>query len=104
MIKISIRDIKADLPNRLIRKILNDKAKAKANLINITGYENYTPEVLDKLKSLGYDVRKNGTGIKWYLNGEQHRAEGPAFENSEGSKAWYLNGKAYTEEYNEATK
>ena len=34
----------------------------------------------------------------WYLNGQRHREDGPAIEHVDGSKFWYLNGKRYTEE------
>ena len=34
----------------------------------------------------------------WYLNGELHRTDGPAYEGDNGYKAWYLNGKRYSEE------
>ena len=35
---------------------------------------------------------------EWYLNGQRHREDGPAVEWARGSKEWYLNGKRYTEE------
>ena len=71
----------------------------------IVGYENYTPEVLERLKELGYDVKKNDNSVIWYLNGELHRTDGPAVEYADGDKYWYLNGKEYSEaEYKEATK
>ena len=34
----------------------------------------------------------------WYLNGERHREDGPAFESADGDKYWYLNGEEVTEE------
>ena len=34
----------------------------------------------------------------WYLNGEQHREDGPAVEYANGYKGWYLHGKHCTEE------
>ena len=42
---------------------------------------------------------ENANGFKsWYLNGKRHREDGPALEWSDGSKEWYLNGKRITEE------
>ena len=37
---------------------------------------------------------------KEYKNelGQYHRLDGPAIENDNGSKSWYLNGIEYTEE------
>ena len=34
----------------------------------------------------------NGTK-EWYLNGELHREDGPAYEHLDGYKEWWLNGK-----------
>ena len=34
----------------------------------------------------------------WYLNGELHRTDGPAIERADGSKSWFLNGDELTEE------
>ena len=40
----------------------------------------------------------NSDGTKaWYLNGKLHREDGPAIEWPDGSKQWYLNGKEYIE-------
>jgi antitoxin component YwqK of YwqJK toxin-antitoxin module len=39
---------------------------------------------------------------RYYENGNLHRTDGPAVENENGYKAWYLNGKHLTEtEFNE---
>ena len=32
---------------------------------------------------------------KWYLDGEPHRVDGPAYEGADGSKEWWLNGKLH---------
>jgi len=79
-------------------KKLKDLEKSK--LINITGYNNYTPEVLSQLNKMGYIVKKNydENGVVWYgSNNRLHRINGPALEYSNGSKYWYLNGKAHRE-------
>jgi hypothetical protein len=34
----------------------------------------------------------------WYLNGKRHREDGPAIEWADGDKYWYLNGVRLTEE------
>ena len=45
-----------------------------------------------------YTVKVSDFGTKsWYLNGKQHREDGPAIEYSSGHKSWYLNGKNLTE-------
>jgi len=46
---------------------------------------------------------KNGkyiiAGFNYYYKDNQfHREDGPAFENPNGSKEWYLEGKNYSEE------
>jgi hypothetical protein len=38
--------------------------------------------------------RADGTKF-WYLNGQQHREDGPAIEHPGGAKEWYLNGKLH---------
>ena len=46
-----------------------------------------------------YTVKVYSDGSKaWYLNGKKHREDGPAVEYADGSKKWYLNGDYYTEE------
>jgi len=39
----------------------------------------------------------------WYLNGELHRADGPAVERANGNKFWYLNGQLHRVEVNPET-
>ena len=39
----------------------------------------------------------NGTKC-WFLNGKYHREDGPAIEWADGSKEWYLNGKRHRED------
>jgi hypothetical protein len=46
-----------------------------------------------------YTVKVYANGDKhWYLNGKQHREDGPAIENSDGGKSWWLNGKLHRED------
>ena len=51
------------------------------------GINSFTGIVKDK-----YDT------IAYYLNGEFHRTDGPAIEESNGGKSWYLNGKLHRED------
>ena len=45
-----------------------------------------------------YTVKVDTNGNKsWYLNGKQHREDGPSVEYSNGDKYWYLKGKQLTE-------
>jgi hypothetical protein len=39
----------------------------------------------------------------WYLNGKLHRPDGPAVEDSDGDKKWYLNGEQFSKEDFEQT-
>jgi len=42
---------------------------------------------------------------RWYLNGEFHREDGPAYVEPNGTKAWYLNGKEVSQqEFKKLTK
>ena len=59
---------------------------------------------VDKNGLISYQEYADGTKY-WWLNGELHREDGPAFEGSNGTKSWRLNGFEYTEkEFNEKTK
>ena len=37
-------------------------------------------------------------GKVWFINDKYHRTDGPAIEWADGIKYWYINGKEYTEE------
>ena len=62
------------------------------------------PKVL-KLKR-GEFAPENYTGIVeyldgtkiWYLNGQRHREDGPAYEYSNGAKYWCINDKRHRED------
>ena len=44
------------------------------------------------------EVHNWGAGDKfWHVNGNYHREGGPALEDSNGDKSWYLMGKRLTE-------
>ena len=53
-----------------------------------------------------YKVKVYEDGLKeWFLNGERHREDGPAYEWADGTKAWFLNGQRLTEqEFNNRTQ
>ena len=43
-----------------------------------------------------YTVKVDDDGSKhWFLDGKQHRVDGPAYEGAGGSKSWYLDGKLH---------
>ena len=35
---------------------------------------------------------------QWFLNGQFHRVDGPAYERADGSKSWWLNGQMHRED------
>ncbi len=43
----------------------------------------------------GPAVEQSDGSKEWYLNGKRHRVDGPAIECADGSKSWYLNGKLH---------
>ena len=46
-----------------------------------------------------YTVRVYPNGNKfWYSGGELHNEHGPAIENADGYKSWFLSGEPVTEE------
>ena len=47
----------------------------------------------------GNKVRVYDKGeLRWYLDGKLHREDGPAIENIDGTKEWYINGTQLTEQ------
>ena len=52
-----------------------------------------------------YTVTVGDNGDKfWYQNDKLHRLDGPAFEDADGGKSWYIDGKRLTEEeFNDRT-
>ena len=56
-----------------------------------------------------YKVKVYKDRTEWYLNGQLHREDGPAFEGANGDKMWFQNGKYHREdgpaiEYQSGTK
>ena len=48
------------------------------------------------MSCITYEVKVYDNGTKyWYLNGKQHREDGPAVEGSDGHKEWRLNGELH---------
>ena len=49
-----------------------------------------------KLYRIGGPAVENANGDKlWYVNDKLHREDGPAVEYANGDKEWYVNGKRY---------
>jgi hypothetical protein len=56
-----------------------------------------------------YTVTVENGITRWYLNGKQHREDGPAIEDSDGTRSWYINGEPHREdgpavEYGDGTR
>ena len=49
------------------------------------------------MKTYKVEVSDNGSK-SWFLNGERHREDGPAFECADGTKFWFINGKLHRED------
>jgi hypothetical protein len=43
----------------------------------------------------GPAVEDTNGGKAWYVDGKRHRLDGPAFEYTDGSKTWYVDGKLH---------
>jgi len=59
----------------------------------------------DSDKKMTKQHREDGPAIEeadgsksWYLNGKLHREDGPAIEQADGTKEWYLNGQRHRED------
>jgi len=53
-------------------------------------------DFLDPLPICFTGIAEMPNGSKyWFLNGNQHRENGPAVELANGSKQWYLNGQRH---------
>jgi hypothetical protein len=51
------------------------------------------------MSHIEYTVKVFSNGSReWYLNGNRHRADGPAVECVNGSKEWWLNGNRHRED------
>jgi len=60
---------------------------------------------LEKLRSSEVVKTDHNGYIEYRLNGKLHREDGLAYENPNGTKYWYLNGKKLTkEEFEQQTK
>ncbi len=64
--------------------------------------EIYENEDREWTNSKGYLHRENGPAFEenngdklWYVNGKAHRSDGPAIEYINGYKAWWVNGKRH---------
>ena len=45
-----------------------------------------------------YTVRVSDNSIEWFLDGQRHRLDGPAYESVNGDTFWYLNGRLHRED------
>ena len=52
----------------------------------------------EKLENGGEYVEASDGSKRWYLNGEFHREDGPAYVHPNGSKQWWLNGELHRED------
>ena len=54
--------------------------------------------IAEKLHREDGPAVENANGTKaWYLNGNLHREDGPAVEGPDGTKFWFLNGERHRE-------
>jgi len=71
----------------------------KLQYIKINKYGNkfyYSDKEMTKLHREDGPACEWSDGSKaWWLNGKLHREDGPAVEYADGSKQWYLNGKRH---------
>ena len=70
-------------------KILNQR--------EILSFSGEDPVVLDLGAGAIVEIVADGSQF-WYLNGQQHRADGPAAIRADGSQSWWLNGKLHRED------
>ena len=70
------------------------------NGYNDDGYQVSKNNSIQKGTSrIEYTVKVHDNGTReWFLNGNRHREDGPAFEYANGNKEWYLNGKLHRED------
>ena len=46
-----------------------------------------------------YDVTVEDDGTQgWWVNGKQHREDGPAYIGAKGTTSWWINGKLHRED------
>lgn len=85
---------------KLLRNTFWDKGSVKVNPEMITGFHNYTPEIIYELRGLFAKEKIDSrpmifNGVVLWLDAEQrlHRCTYPAVERSDGSKEFWEHGE-----------
>ena len=60
----------------------------------VLGFNDETSMVLDLGEGAKVEIRADGSQ-SWFLNGQQHRTDGPAVIWANGSQSWWLNGQQH---------
>jgi hypothetical protein len=90
------------LPRIPIPEPLNPTLIMKEQFIHIDedGHKCYYSD-----REMKISHREDGPAIEdadgykaWFINGKRHREDGPAIEYIDGSKSWYINGKLHRED------
>lgn len=72
--------------------------KAQYIVINSLGTYYYSDKAMTELHRKNGPAVENANGTKfWFLNGKKHRTNGPAIEYSNGTNIWLLNGIRHRE-------
>jgi hypothetical protein len=69
------------------------KTKKVSNKIAKIKKSDFNPIITSALPNGGYLLKYPNGSKCWLFYGNLHREDGPAVENIDGYKAWYLNGK-----------
>jgi len=85
------------LPLELLHEIASHDIKAYRALFVMRSFvESLKPMVMIEYRiRFGYSVEITKNTIKWYLDGQLHRVDGPAIEWNNGYKYWYLKGQLH---------
>ena len=84
-------------------------SEGSAESFSISGWIYFSEEddkkLCEKLEEIGFFQQENAITIQynngnvcWLCNGKKHRIDGPACENINGSKEWWVDGEMISEE------
>jgi len=100
-----LNNIVKSLADKLPKETIKQASEYQYEDLPDGGYKTIAPEKVTYYNKEGNYHREDGPAVEdsrghkfWYLNGKRHREDGPAFEWASGKKAWFLNGNLHRED------
>jgi len=80
---------------KILTEMHENESTGEENIMKTREYRNSKSQLH---REDGPAVERTDGTKAWYLNGKRHREDGPAIEDADGYKSWYLNGKRHRED------